>query len=591
MLKKPNENTQQNFRRLFWVFCAVIAVAASVMYLRVTVNAPLGGDDCINNPSGYYDFMQRNTWALIMEDLKAGLDTLLLRRGRFFGLPVIPYALICWARQDIYTYRMYIIGVTCLVIILLAWLMRRIMEDSGAATAYLALVPLMFCLWGDYQINGLYSYNAFPQSTLLVGALAGHCTVSWAKTRRWPWALAAACTTLWSCAAYELGYSYIFMIAFFALSLHDKFRDTVVTMMPAAVGEAVALAGYLATSALNRGNRYVGVQLAEVGADNRFWETWVQQMSGGFPLNQPLISGVKLEQYTWGDWFWAFVLALLVGIALYCVRIHFSRKKLICLFFAGLMVLVLPAALIGASTKYQHCGWVTWESSYIPAVVESFGVAMMLLALLLGAYQCLREKRYGQYLCLCLTAIVVVALTCCGAYQRAATRERYPADSNDSYNRLWRSIESVLVDRADEDDLILCTYDVWGGDSGAESVFFSRYAGRPLNVQFIGSWEQAVSRPDYYTGLYGNYGGYDTVWCGNVLDESARLLGDVIVYVDNTLIPPTGVVKYYVDNGGGETLVEIPLSELEHSETDVYNGYFITLPDENIVAPKIMIWG
>ena len=70
MLKKPNENTQQNFRRLFWVFCAVIAVAASVMYLRVTVNAPLGGDDCINNPSGYYDFMQRNTWALIMEDLR-----------------------------------------------------------------------------------------------------------------------------------------------------------------------------------------------------------------------------------------------------------------------------------------------------------------------------------------------------------------------------------------------------------------------------------------------------------------------------------------------------------------------------------------
>ena len=75
-----------------------------------------------------------------------------------------------------------------------------------------------------------------------------------------------------------------------------------------------------------------------------------------------------------------------------------------------------------------------------------------------------------------------------------------------------------------------------------------------------------------------------------MLDENVRLLGDVTVYVDNTLIPPTGVVKYYVDNGEGETLVEIPVSELEHSETDVYNGYFITLPDENIVIPKIMIW-
>lgn len=588
--KKEALLPDKRWRKVLYALLFAGILLAAVMYLRVTVNAPLGGDDCYNNPSGYYTFMQKGVWQLFAEDAQRLLQLLQPVGGRQFGAPVMPTALSYWARQDVQTYRMYIIGVTCLTMALFAWLLRRVSDSRGFGGACLALIPLTICLWCDYQLNGMYSYSALPQTTLLMGALSAHCTVSWAKSRRWPWAVAAALTTYWACSVYELGYVYFFMTALLALSLHRKFRGWFVTLIPAAVGEGLSLFMYLISRTSGVG--YSGVQMAQSGTENRFFITWLQQMSGGFPMNELLAAGVQVEQYTKGDFLWAFVLALPVGVCLFLMRRQFTLRQYLCWFGCGAVLLAIPAALIAVTSKYQTCGWITWESAYIPAVVESFGVALMMLCVMTALLQWLRQRQQGQILCGAFAVILVLGLTVMGATQRAATRERYPADSNDSYNRLWRSIESGLVDRVDEDDLILCTYDVWGGDSGAESAFFSRYAGRPLNAVHLGSWERAGKQPqpDYYTGLYGGYGGYDTVWCGTVLDENARLLSDVVVYVDNTLIPQTGVVKYYVDNGEGEVLREVPLSELEHSETDAYNGYFVQIPDDNVVSPKIMIW-
>lgn len=576
--------------RLFCLMLAALTISAAVMFLRVTVNAPLGGDDCAKNPSSYITFTQEGVWNLILADLRDIGDILSMRGSRLFGMPVVPTALAYWARGTIQTYRMYIIAVTCLTMLLFAWLLYRVSGSRSFGLAVLALVPLTICLWNDYQLNGMYSYSALPQTTLLVGALAGHCTVSWAKSRRWYWAAAAALTTFWVCTVYELGYVYIFMTAFFVLSIHERFRDCVVTLLAPAAGEATAFLGYLFS--LSHGEVYSGVKLAEAGDENRFLETWLQQMSGGFPFNEILAAGVHVEEYTKGDWLWAFVLAATAGLAIWLVSTKFSLKQLVCFFAGGSVLLAMPAALIAASSKYQTCGWVTWERAYIPAVVESFGVALMVLTLLAALFQWLRSLPSGKWLRLALMAVVVAAFTLMGAFQRAATRERYPVDCNDSYNRLWRSIESGLANQASEDDLILCTYDVWGGNNGAESAFFSRYAGHPLQAMYVGTWERAgkVPQPDYYLGLYGGYGGYDVLWFGTVKDAEARLVCDVRLYVDNNVVPQTGVVKYYVDSGEGEILRQIPLSELDQSESDAYNGYFVCLEDDNIVAPKIMIW-
>src|SRR5699024_3167194 len=107
--------------------------------------------------------------------------------------------------------------------------------------------------------------------------------------------------------------------------------------------------------------------------------TWVQQMSAGFPQNALLLCGAELGTPTAGDVFLSLLLAAVAAAALYMLRTKLSRKQLVLLFLAGLAILALPALLIALAAKYQEGDWVTWRNGYIPAVVESFGVGLMLL--------------------------------------------------------------------------------------------------------------------------------------------------------------------------------------------------------------------
>lgn len=60
--------------------------------------------------------------------------------------------------------------------------------------------------------------------------------------------------------------------------------------------------------------------------------------------------------------------------------------------------------------------------------------------------------------------------------------------------------------------------------------------------------------------------------------------------VDSNIVPQIGVVKYYVNSGESKAFQEISLPELDHCGSEAYNGYFIHLEDDYIVAPQVMIW-
>ena len=50
--KKGALQPGKRWGKVLYALLFVGILFAAVMYLRVTVNAPLGGDDCCNNPSG-----------------------------------------------------------------------------------------------------------------------------------------------------------------------------------------------------------------------------------------------------------------------------------------------------------------------------------------------------------------------------------------------------------------------------------------------------------------------------------------------------------------------------------------------------------
>lgn len=569
----------------------LLAAVAGVMFLRVTLLASLGGDDCINNLTTYYRVMTEPFGDLLQEGLAGIWNALTFGAGRFFPF-YLPFGEFTWLFQGtIDSYRLYIIGYTLVVAALLGIQVWMLTQSRAAGGAVLAAMPLMFCLWYDVSINGMYSYGALPQAALLAALLASICMTRWARTRHIRWAVGAALFTFIACGTYEIGYTYIVMLGLVALYLHDRFRESFKTLLPACIGEAAALFFYIGNSlaASAAGGGYDGVQPAfDLSA---LLLVWVQQMSAGFPLNPILFSGASLGTPTGGDVFWSLILAVLAVGALFLVRRSLSKKQGVLLLLMGLSMLALPALLVALSSKYQTNGWVSWSGGYIPAVVESFGVGLLFITLTLLLFQWLR--RHTRWGAVAAAVVLVVGLTACGVCQRSVTRLKYEG-LREEPDRMAACTSSGMLDEVPEYANVVTTWDVWGHNDGAVEAAIRRYAGREVNGWDRRYWNPEnvdLSLPIYMYESYVNYGGYDLVWLGKAQDADLALVDGLKVYVEGNVVPDTAVLKYKrMDDNGEIEECAVKLLDLKQSERNDNNSYFVWVDDENIVAEKIMIW-
>lgn len=576
--------------RWFWWALLAVAAAAALGYLRVTFGVELGGDDRYGNMSVYYDLTHMGAWGVLLRELQGIWRALTFGDSRFFPFSSMPAPIRYWFNGTIDRYRFYIAAHTLLDAAVLGLLVRKVTGRKGIGGALFALLPLMLCLYDYYQNNGMYSYSALPQSTLLPALLAGLCMVALHKSGHIRWAVLGAFLTFWCCGTYEMGYTYIFMLGILALLLEPRFWRAVRLGLPFLAGELVALFYYVMSARLNAsGGVYAGVRVAMEPAV--ILRTWVQQMSGGFPLNIPLISGARVQSLTAGDVVFPFLLAVAVVLFLLLGKPALTLRQGVCLFCMGIVLLAGPALLIGLSGKYQD-GWVSWTSAYIPAVAESFGVALMAVVLLTLAFQLAR--RGPRWLCLMLAVLTVAALTACGAYQRCVTRERYGVQGRATYEFLCDSVEAGLADEVPEESPLVCEFNVWGSDKGAQEMFFLRYADCRRNAYHVDAWEadpQPNGEDIYFLCYKRDYEGYDVAWMAHVTDVMTRYADRVKVYIQGDKVPADATLSYITQEEDGEEVWhEVRIDELPRTQPDENGDYFVTLEGDNIVSRRISLW-
>lgn len=575
--------------RWFWRALLAVALVAAVGYLKVTLLAPLGGDDQYGNLSVYYKLTTQGAWDVWMQELQGIWQALTLNDSRFFPFNSLPAPIRYWLRGNISSYRLYIIGHTLVDAAVLGLLVSKATGRKALGGAAFALLPLMLCLFDYYQNNGMYSYAALPQAVLLPALLAGLCMVALHKSRHVRWAVLGGLLTFWSCGTYEMGYTYIFMLGVLALLLEPRFWRAVRLGLPFLAGELVALFYYVMSVRLHASQGvYEGVKVELQPGE--ILRTWVQQMSGAFPLNILLFSDTKPQTLTAGDILFPLLLAMVVVLFFLLGKPALTLRQGVCLFFMGAAMLAGPALLIGLSGKYQ--GWVSWTSAYIPAVAESFGVALMVLTLLAVLFQAARKG--PRWVSLLLAAAVLVGLTACGAYQRACTRERYGSDGRETYEFLCNSVEAGLADYVPENAPLVCEFNVWGGNKGAQEMFFLRYGGVQRNAYHVDSWEkepQPNGEEIYFLCYISNYEGYDVSWLAHVTDDMTRYADSVKVYIQGDKVPADATLSYITQGeDGSEVWHEVSIADLPRTEPDENGDYFVTLEGDNIVSRRISLW-
>ena len=378
-------------KRWFWPLVCAVSVVFGWWYLSIVTCAPLGGDDELINLQNYYYITHTSFGQSVLDYLGDLWEQFSLQNGRFrpFSSPPVR-GLTSWFLGDLVGYRLYILAWTYADIVLTAWLVGKASRNKKLGIACLCLLPMMFSVWQDSTGNSLYSYGALVQSTLLPALVAGLAVLRWQDTGHKRWAVLAGYCMFQCCATFEIGFTYIVPIFGLAWLYTDKARDALRLSIPALLGECVTLAFNMGARLMNT-LRAAGILAGSVsqieGISPNFdlpaiLRTWAMQMSAGFPLNAMLFGKMRPGKIYPVDVLCGVMVAGAAVAALAALDKLPNKKQNLLLFLSGLAMLSAPALLIGLSPKYQQPGQVDWRHGYIPQTVESFGVGLMALAVL-----------------------------------------------------------------------------------------------------------------------------------------------------------------------------------------------------------------
>ena len=528
--------------RWFWPAVCLLSLAAGWWYLSIITCAPLGGDDEIINLQNYYYATHHTFWEVLAANWKSILPQFLLQVGRFRPFSSPPE--IGWTSYflgDLVGYRLYILAWTYADIALAAWLVGKAARNAKVGALCFCTLPMMFSLWQDSTGNSLYSYGALVQSALLPVLLAGLCVLRWQDTGHKRWAVLGAYCMFHACATFEIGFVYFVPLFGLFWMYTGRVRPALRLCIPVLAGEAVTLAFNLGARVVNalRAAGVLAGEAADLGGVSpnldpvAILRTWVMQMSAGFPLNAMIAGKMRPGQIAWSDVACGVLLAAAVIAVLAALRVLPDCKSTLLLFLSGLAMLSAPALMIAVSPKYQKAGNVDWRHGYIPQTVESFGVGLMAVALLIALLRWARSKGWWPRWRAVVSVVLAAGMAGSVVWQRAATRSAYEGGGR-AYTVFAEAVEAGIADIAGTEDPVVCDYMIWGGNLTAQQAFFQRYADTDTNAHALQVWrsESHGEENAYRLGFNrGENNHYDIAWLGLGADEALETVTGVTVYL------------------------------------------------------------
>lgn len=588
-------------KRWFWPTVCLLSFVAGWWYLSITTCAPLGGDDEIINLQNYYFATHHSFWEVLAANWKEILPQFLLQVGRFrpFSSPPV----IGWTSYflgDLVGYRLYILAWTYANIALAAWLTGKATRSKAVGALCFCLLPMMFSLWQDSTGNSLYSYGALVQSTLLPVLLAGLCMLRWQDTHHKRWAVLAAYCAFHACATFEIGFVYIVPLFGIAWLYTGKVRPALRLSVPILVGEGVTLAFNVGARVVNmlRAAGVLAGEAADLGGISPNFDlpailrTWVMQMSAAFPLNAMIAGKVRPGTIEISDILCGVVLAAAVVIALAALRRLPQRKENLLLFLTGLAMLSAPALLIAVSPKYQQAGNVDWRHGYIPQTVESFGVGIMAVALLIALLRWARGKTWWPRWRVAVSLVLAVGMAGSVVWQRAATRSAYDGGGRD-YTVFGEAVAAGIAEPAGTQDPVVCDYMIWGGNLTAQKAFFQRYADTDTNAHALQVWrseDHTQEETVYRLGIgRGQNKRYDIAWFALGVDEALETVTDVTIYLPERA-DDNGMLHYTTRAADGtETEYTVPAQDLYAGDADGGGQWLQLSAQDPIVGDSIRL--
>ena len=297
------QNTAVRRAALAVLYLAVFA--AAVMYLRVTISVPAEGDDKLTLNGWLYDMGRMSFWQYALQDLKERLSFFLLKQVRFFPFHY-PNAVALLFYRTLASYRLYIIAMTGAAAFLVSRVAAKLSRSNALALGTFGLALAAAPIFNE----GMYSYYAVPQRTLLWAAASWLCLFYLHESHHRAWGVAAAVLAFIACGTYEIGYVYAVLALLLWVVYTRSVRGGLRASAPVLGGMAVAFCFHFASSRHGGTGNELSLDIPNVA------RVTVQQMAASIPFLGPWLQGQDCGTISKGDMLWPFVLGLLAVAAL-----------------------------------------------------------------------------------------------------------------------------------------------------------------------------------------------------------------------------------------------------------------------------------
>lgn len=292
------QNTAVRRAALAVLYLAVFA--AAVMYLRVTISVPAEGDDKLTLNGWLYDMGRMSFWQYALQDLKERLSFFLLKQVRFFPFHY-PNAVALLFYRTLASYRLYIIAMTGVAAFLVSRVAAKLSRSNALALGAFGLALAAAPIFNE----GMYSYYAVPQRTLLWAAASWLCLFYLHESHHRAWGVAAAVLAFIACGTYETGYVYAVLALLLWVVYTRSVRGGLRASAPVLGGMAVAFCFHFASSRHGGTGNELSLDIPNVA------RVTVQQMTASIPFLGPWAAGAGLRHHQQGR----HALALCAGAA------------------------------------------------------------------------------------------------------------------------------------------------------------------------------------------------------------------------------------------------------------------------------------
>lgn len=377
----------KNIHEAIWIHVGIFILY--ILYFRMVLDSGLSADDMWNyNIRASQYTGEPSAWELTCSQFG-----MWLKAGRLFPFSNYVY-LFFNVVPSITAYKTCIVLFTYISNMLCGLCISKVTKKKYCQYMYMLVFPLFVQLIPEFD-SALYCYHMLIQVTVSWCFLALYSLLRYMDTAKKRYIISGLLCYLIALGTYEVSYVFVFVFVAVILYKQNGWQRRVQLIIPEVI---LVLAAGMANILLRINAKNAAYDGVTINLQIKpILITLLKQCSTCFPLGRYLCFGIAHIEPYWSMFPYSLtdflqqvqildVLTVAIYITIFVVlerqRCHDNDKKVktgIELVVIGIILFVLPGALIAISVKYQNI--LGWCSGHLPAYMQSMGAAIVVLGI------------------------------------------------------------------------------------------------------------------------------------------------------------------------------------------------------------------